>query len=63
MYYKRKETYSFTLPKEYKAYLAFKEKLNDADVTFLDEGGSLNQIITITTNARIDIDDEGNFKL
>lgn len=59
MYYKKTETYSFSMPREYKAYLAFKQKLKDLGTTFTDEGGSVFQEVTVRTNGRFEIDDEG----
>lgn len=50
MYYKKVETYQFTVPKEFKAYLEFKADLKDSGIKFTDEGGSHYQTITIVTN-------------
>ena len=59
MYYKKFETYSFAMPREYKAYLAFKQKLRDLGQTFTDEGGTIFQEITVRTGGRFEIDEEG----
>lgn len=59
MYYKKTETYSFSMPREYKAYLAFKQKLKDIGANFTDEGGTMFQEISIRDNGRFEIDDEG----
>lgn len=59
MYYKKVETYSFSMPREYKAYLAFKQKLKDLGTTFTDEGGSVFQEVTVRANGRFEIDDDG----
>lgn len=58
MYYKKKEEYHFTIPREYKAYLAFKDKLRNAGITYLDEGGNMNQILSVTTRGTFDVDDK-----
>ena len=60
MYYIKKETYSFSVPREYKAYLNFKQQLKDLGQKFLEEGGSTQQIITITTGGRFDVNDNGD---
>ena len=60
MYYKKKEEYHFTIPREYKAYLAFKERLRSMGITFIDEGGNMNQIISVTTRGNFDVDDKCN---
>ena len=59
MYYKKVETYSFSMPREYKAYLAFKQKLRDLGTTFTDEGGSMFQELTVRTSGRFEVDDDG----
>lgn len=59
MYYKKVETYSFSMPREYKAYLAFKQKLKDLGKTFTDEGGNIFQEITVREGGRFEIDDDG----
>lgn len=59
MYYKKVETYSFSMPREYKAYLAFKQKLKDLGATFTDEGGNIFQEISVRENGRFEIDDDG----
>ena len=59
MYYKKVETYSFSMPREYKAYLAFKQKLRDLGTTFTDEGGSMFQELTVRTNGRFEVDEDG----
>lgn len=59
MYYKKVETYSFSMPREYKAYLAFKQKLKDLGANFTDEGGNIFQEISVRENGRFEIDDDG----
>ena len=59
MYYKKVETYSFSMPREYKAYLAFKQKLRDLGTTFTDEGGTMFQEISVREHGRFEIDEDG----
>ena len=40
MRYKKVETYQFSVPQEFKAYLDFKADLQASGVTFTEEGGS-----------------------
>lgn len=61
MRYTKREEYSFSVPTEFKAYLAFKEKLKGMGVAFLETGGSAMQVISTVDRARFDVDSEGNF--
>ena len=58
MYYKKKEEYSFSMPREYKAYLAFKERLKNMGVKYIEEGGNTTGTISITTRGNFDVDDK-----
>lgn len=58
MYYKKKEEYSFSMPREYKAYLAFKERLKDIGVKYIEEGGNTIGTISVTTRGNFDVDDK-----
>lgn len=58
MYYKKKEEYSFSMPREYKAYLAFKERLKDMGVKYIEEGGNTTGTISVTTRGNFDVDDK-----
>lgn len=60
MYYLKKESYNFRIPKEYKAYLNFKEKLRNSGITFLEEGGNTRQTVIIDTRGYFDVDDNGD---
>ena len=60
MYYKKEEIYSFSCPREFNAYLKFKEELKEAGIIFHDLGGSLNQEVKIVTNGRFDVDENGS---
>ena len=59
MYYKKAETYSFAMPREYKAYLAFKQKFRDLGITFIDEGGGMFQEITVREHGTFEVDPDG----
>ncbi len=58
MYYKKREEYRFAMPKEYYAYLAFKDRLKEMGVKYLEEGGHTEGTISITTRGSFDVDDE-----
>lgn len=58
MYYNKKETYIFTMPKEHTALLKFKDDLKAMGVKYTEEGGSNNQIITISTSGRFNTEEE-----
>lgn len=58
MYYKKKEEYSFSMPREYKAYLAFKERLKEIGVKYIEEGGNTTGTISVTTRGNFDVDDK-----
>lgn len=60
MHYLKKESYIFRIPKEYKAYLNFKEKLKDLGITFLEEGGNTRQTVIIDTRGYFDVDNNGD---
>lgn len=54
MYYVKKESYTFNIPQEYRAYLEFKTELRESGITFLEEGGSAHQEIVIFTRGTFD---------
>ena len=58
MYYNKKETYTFSLPKEHSALLRFKEDLDEMGVKYIEEGGSYNQTIKISTSGRFNTEEE-----
>ena len=58
MYYKKREEYRFAMPKEYYAYLAFKDRLKEMGVKYLEEGGHVEGTISITTRGSFDVDDK-----
>ena len=58
MHYKKTEEYDFRVPREYKAYLAFKERLTDMGVRFVDQHHSMTCTITVYTHGAFDVDDK-----
>lgn len=54
MYYHKTEEYNFVVPKEFYAYLDFKNELKDAGISFHEEGGSHYQTITIHTRGNFE---------
>lgn len=58
MFYKKKEDYRFSMPGEYYAYLAFKDRLKAMGIKYLEEGGNAEGTISITTRGSFDVDDK-----
>lgn len=58
MYYKKKEEYNFSMPREHKAYLAFKERLKEMGVRYIEDGGNMTATISVTTRGNFDVDDK-----
>lgn len=58
MFYKKKEEYDFSVPREYKAYLAFKDRLKEMGIKFIEEGGHTSETIMVVTRGNFDIDDK-----
>lgn len=58
MRYKKVETYQFSVPQEFKAYLDFKNDLTASGVTFTEDGGSHYQTITLVTTGNFDKTEE-----
>lgn len=58
MYYKKEETYQFSVPQEFKAYLEFKADLQASGIKFLEDGGSHFQTIKIVTTGNFDKTEE-----
>lgn len=54
MQYKKVETYQFTMPKEYKAYLEFRDELRASGIPFMEDGGMMFQTITIVVRGTFD---------
>ena len=58
MHYHKKETYSFAVPGEYKDYLDFKQKLDDAGISyFAHSSGTLAEVVEIHERGCFDIKD------
>lgn len=62
MYYKREETYTFSCPREFKAYLAFKEELRQANVPFHDMGGVNDAVIKVIVYGNFDVNENGGIR-
>lgn len=60
MFYKKTEEYDFMIPREYKAYLAFREKLKDLGVKFIEQHHSMSCTILAYTNGDFEVDDKCN---
>ena len=58
MYYKKKEEYCFSMPREHKAYLMFKDRLKEMGVKYLEEGGNTMATISIVTFGNFNVDDK-----
>lgn len=58
MYYKKVETYSFAMPREYKSYTQFKEDLKEAGVIFTESGSTASIVITIANAGRFSTEDK-----
>ncbi len=61
MYYRQTEKFTFSVPREYKAYLAFKQRLKESGVTFTEVGGHMEQVIEIHVRGRFTVNDDGTF--
>ena len=58
MYYKKVEEYDFRIPREYKAYLAFRDRLKAMGVKFADQHHSMSCTVTILTQGSFEVDDK-----
>lgn len=58
MYYKKKEEYNFYMPREHKAYLAFKNRLKEMSIKFVEEGGNTMATISVVTRGDFEVDDK-----
>ena len=64
MHYKKVEEYDFRIPREYKAYLAFRDRLNEMGIKFADHHHSMSCTVVVLTQADFDVDDQCDiFKL
>ena len=62
MLYKKKEEYDFMVPREYKAYLAFRDRLTEMGVRFVDQHHSMSCTITVLTQGNFEVDEDGSIK-
>lgn len=58
MHYKKVEEYDFRVPSEYKAYLAFRERLKEMEVKFAEQHHSMYCTVTVLTHADFEVNDE-----
>ncbi len=58
MYYKKTEEYDFRVPREYKAYLAFRDRLSSMGIKFMERHHSMSCTITIVNSADFEVDDK-----
>ena len=58
MHYKKVEDYDFSVPREYKAYLAFRERLKEMGIRFTEQHHSMYCTISISTFADFEVDDK-----
>lgn len=60
MFYKKTEEYDFRVPREYKAYLAFRDRLNEMGVKFIDQHHSMSCTVTVVTHGDFSVNDNGD---
>lgn len=58
MHYKKVDEYRFSAPSEYKAYLAFKDRLKEIGAKFHEESSGMHIYIRIYTHGDFDVDDK-----
>ena len=58
MHYKKVEEYDFRVPKEYKAYLAFRNRLKEMGIKFADQHHSMSCTVTVLNNADFEVNDD-----
>ena len=56
MHYKKVEEYDFRVPREYNAYLAFRERLKEMGIKYTDQHHSMSCTITIFNSADFEVD-------
>ena len=57
MFYKKVEEYDFSVPREYKAYLAFRERLKDMGIKFVDQHHSMSCTLTVVSRGSFEVDE------
>ena len=64
MHYKKVEEYDFRVPNEYKAYLAFRDRLKEMGIKFSDQHHSMSCTVTVLNQADFEVSDQCDiFKL
>ena len=58
MHYKKVEEYDFRVPREYKAYLAFRDRLKSMGIAFADQHHSMSCTVTVLNHADFEVNDE-----
>lgn len=58
MFYKKKEEYRFSMPREHSAYLAFKDRLKEMGIKCIEEGGHMEATIAVYANGNFDVDNK-----
>lgn len=58
MYYKKVEEYDFRVPREYKEYLAFRDRLNEMGIKFAEQHHSMSCTITVLNHADFEVSDK-----
>ncbi len=58
MHYKKVEEYDFRVPREYKAYLAFRDRLKEMGIKFADQHHSMTCTVTVLNHADFEVNDE-----
>ena len=58
MFYKKKEEYSFSMPREHRAYVSFKDRLKEIGIKYLEEGGNTIATISVITRGDFEVDDK-----
>lgn len=57
MYYKKAEEYDFRVPREYKAYLAFKDRLNEMGVKYTEQHHSMSCTVLTVSRGEFEVDE------
>lgn len=58
MHYKKVEEYDFRVPREYKAYLAFRERLKEMGIDFVDQHHSMSCTIVVYTRGDFEVNEQ-----
>lgn len=58
MHYKKVDEYRFSVPGEYKAYLAFKDRLKEMGIKFFEESSGMHIYVRVHTHGDFVVDDK-----